>query len=160
LPSSIEHRAHSVAQQRIEFILVADVLDSAFHLAAEVRLGVEPEAVLVGVEIVQPIAQAFEHVLEQTERLAGLRGAEQDALGLQSAHGLRGDCGGAAGEDGAHHAPGGLHAAEAGVLLIDLEPGRINASRLSAVQSRWMRMAMYCSTPRVRWNLSSVDQSS
>ena len=40
------------------------------------------------------------------------------------------------------------------------EPGMMIATLSLLFHSRWMTLARYCYTPRARWNLFSVHQSS
>ena len=56
------------------------------HFAPQVRARVQPEAVVSGVQVVQPVAQAPQRVLEQVGLLAGLGHAQDHPIQLHAAH--------------------------------------------------------------------------
>ena len=78
-----ETALNALTDGREDVLLVLEAALALFHLAPQVGPRVEPKAVVGVVEVMQPVTEPAQCILEQPDLLAGLNDAEHHALELQ-----------------------------------------------------------------------------
>src|SRR6202044_668404 len=96
-----------------------EAMHAILHLATEVRARVKPEAIVPGVQVVEPIGESAKRVVVLGHGLARLRGPEAGSLDADPSHLLARNRRRAPQEDRARSAPACLLAAEGGRAVID-----------------------------------------
>ena len=80
-----EETLHALADCRKDIFLVLELALALFHFAAQIRTGIQPEAVVRLVQIVQPITQPAKRILEQVHLMARNGHTQDDALEIDAA---------------------------------------------------------------------------
>ncbi|OIQ72979.1 hypothetical protein GALL_453870 [mine drainage metagenome] len=79
---------HTIANGGEHVLFVLEAAFALLHFPAQVRAGIEPEAVISAVQIVESVAQSTQRVLVNTNLLIRLRHTQDDALKLKTSHHL------------------------------------------------------------------------